>query len=1010
MNNIVLHARIKGDNRDWPTESWDCLAEQLINAGYVLTFIGSRSDYCPTPGEDSFNSDLIIDKRSGLIEDAIREIVNADLVVGQSSGVMHVASLCKKPHFVWGDPSFPIPEVGTSYDAYLHNWNPHQTPVAYAAVGWAPAVDVIFGGIEEFITELTAYENLDANKDKIFTIDTLSEHVAELHKNSPGIKVGLTNGVFDLLHRGHKHSIAYAKSRCDYLIVLINSDESTKRLKGDDRPVWSAVRRMAAVTSLDDVDATAVFDEDWPEGIITRINPDVIFKGESYKNREVAGASGRELAYIPEIPNVSTTKLIVDRRPADAPPRMARNCHTFWSGETFDLIQYLCVKTALIVHKPDTLFVWTMVEPRSVYWDLIITEPNVRVVHASEILGAQYTRYMEVADKIKDEMLADGKIHYKEAQISDMVAWAALYRYGGVYLDIDTISYRPFWDIVEKSEFVTAGIPATGVMAASVDSEITSFLMDVNKRQIDTIDSGDTWSKWTKFGPTALMEAVRSGYLPRMTVLDSSRFYAFAKDRDYPFTARCQPGELDDILVLHYYGAGRKNTAKFDPSSIDEEFIRTSPCIFATMARLVLSQEEVASKANEELIRELESSGKKTTLRAVGDSLIIDATQAVSVEPNKSGRPFLSVGAIMKNESANIARCLNSIKPIVDQYVLLDTGSTDDTIEVAHKWFADNGITNYKILEIPWEGFTPSRNRAIQECDGEYIMKMDLDEEMIKPEGLRRVLELSGPKVVDTYCYSGVRYTFPRVWHRSSEAVWREYIHEIVDFKNAKMSERMVIDPSICHVEHHARAEHNPELERTTALCRKALDDNPNNARAMFYLARECFRLRRYGEAEYWYKRRIDAGQFWEEVVFSYLYMGDMLLVLGRSNEAVESWEGAVTASRGKMREPFMRLADFYFEEKKFDKAKQNYDKAVDIDKMPNMHLFLMPRYYSDDKTDFMLARLAALSWRLDESVNGAKVSLAYLSRMKKLDKQSEWNKGFWKRWITDNTAADTAS
>jgi len=97
-----------------------------------------------------------------------------------------------------------------------------------------------------------------------------------------GHKVGFTNGCFDLLHPGHLAVIGQAKAACDRLIVGLNSDSSTKRLKGEERPVQTETARAAVLASLEAVDLVIIFPEDTPANLIEALKPDVFVKGADY--------------------------------------------------------------------------------------------------------------------------------------------------------------------------------------------------------------------------------------------------------------------------------------------------------------------------------------------------------------------------------------------------------------------------------------------------------------------------------------------------------------------------------------------------------------------------------------------------------------------------------------------------------------------------------------------------------------------------------------------------------
>ena len=99
-----------------------------------------------------------------------------------------------------------------------------------------------------------------------------------------------TNGVFDILHRGHVDYLARARKLGDVLIVGLNSDASTRRLKGAGRPIQTQGDRAAILLALEAVDYVVVFGEDTPEKLIRIVRPDVLVKGADYKLDEIVGA------------------------------------------------------------------------------------------------------------------------------------------------------------------------------------------------------------------------------------------------------------------------------------------------------------------------------------------------------------------------------------------------------------------------------------------------------------------------------------------------------------------------------------------------------------------------------------------------------------------------------------------------------------------------------------------------------------------------------------------------
>ena len=119
-----------------------------------------------------------------------------------------------------------------------------------------------------------------------------------------------TNGVFDILHKGHFQLLQEAASLGDLLIVGINSDASVKRLKGDSRPINSIDKRVDQMLELPWVDDVHVFEEDTPYHLIKRLKPDLIVKGGDYNADEVVGSDIAEVHIVATLQGYSTTSII----------------------------------------------------------------------------------------------------------------------------------------------------------------------------------------------------------------------------------------------------------------------------------------------------------------------------------------------------------------------------------------------------------------------------------------------------------------------------------------------------------------------------------------------------------------------------------------------------------------------------------------------------------------------------------------------------------------------------
>lgn len=105
-----------------------------------------------------------------------------------------------------------------------------------------------------------------------------------------GKKIVFTNGVFDVIHKGHIASLSEAASYGAVLIVAVNADSSVKKLKGPTRPINDESARALVLASLLQTDAVILFEEDTPLELITALMPDVLVKGGDYTIEQIAGA------------------------------------------------------------------------------------------------------------------------------------------------------------------------------------------------------------------------------------------------------------------------------------------------------------------------------------------------------------------------------------------------------------------------------------------------------------------------------------------------------------------------------------------------------------------------------------------------------------------------------------------------------------------------------------------------------------------------------------------------
>jgi D-beta-D-heptose 7-phosphate kinase/D-beta-D-heptose 1-phosphate adenosyltransferase len=152
-----------------------------------------------------------------------------------------------------------------------------------------------------------------AVEEKVAPWDVLDAHLADWRRQ--GLRVGFTNGCFDILHPGHVKVLTAARGACDRLVVGLNSDASVRRLKGEDRPVQDERARAEVLAALEAVDLVVIFEQDTPIELIARVKPSVLVKGGDYTREQVVGHEiveqhGGEVLLVDILQGHSTTSLV----------------------------------------------------------------------------------------------------------------------------------------------------------------------------------------------------------------------------------------------------------------------------------------------------------------------------------------------------------------------------------------------------------------------------------------------------------------------------------------------------------------------------------------------------------------------------------------------------------------------------------------------------------------------------------------------------------------------------
>ncbi len=283
---------------------------------------------------------------------------------------------------------------------------------------------------------------------------------------------------------------------------------------------------------------------------------------------------------------------------------------------------------------------------------------------------------------------------------------------------------------------------------------------------------------------------------------------------------------------------------------------------------------------------------------------------------------------IVKNEHHVLERCLTSVLPLIDQWVIVDTGSTDGTQELARKFF--HGVPG-ELAERPWKNFGHNRSESIELARGraDYLLILDADEFLAPDPGFR------WPKLThDAYDFrmdSG-DITYGRIQLVRSALPWRfeGVLHEYITCDRVHTQARM---PGIKteRLLEGARSRDPLTYRRDAQILEEALLREPENARHMFYLAQSYRDAHDLDLAIDRYKKRVAMGGFEEEVFCSLYEIANLMQEKGLDWPTVMEVYLAAFAYRPTRAEPLYRIGLAYQQHKQYALSKLFLGQAMQI-------------------------------------------------------------------------------
>ena len=244
----------------------------------------------------------------------------------------------------------------------------------------------------------------------------------------------------------------------------------------------------------------------------------------------------------------------------------------------------------------------------------------------------------------------------------------------------------------------------------------------------------------------------------------------------------------------------------------------------------------------------------------------------------------ICLNMIVKNEAHVIRRALDSVRPLITSWCILDTGSTDGTQDLIREHLKD---LPGELHEAPWKGFGASRTEAIELARGhaDYLLFIDADDELLLPKGFK----LPSLKADAYHLYHRlVNLGFLRMDLVATRCPWRYVgvLHEYLESDQPRSSE-ILKGPVIQERREGARSQDPRKYERDAEVLEQALLAEPENARYAFYLAQSRKDAGQLEAAIAAYRRRVAMGGWDEEVYVSLLRVAQLLEGLGRPEAEV---------------------------------------------------------------------------------------------------------------------------
>lgn len=300
-----------------------------------------------------------------------------------------------------------------------------------------------------------------------------------------------------------------------------------------------------------------------------------------------------------------------------------------------------------------------------------------------------------------------------------------------------------------------------------------------------------------------------------------------------------------------------------------------------------------------------------------------------------SQKKTICLNMIVKNESHVITRCLKSVLPFIDYWVIVDTGSTDGTQQVIKDFMKENNIPG-ELYERPWVNFGHNRQEALElaKSKADYLLFIDADDILTYPEGYQ-LPEL----IYDIYMINGnaeqIQYHLLTIVKSSLDWHWRDPIHEHLECMEARVA-GILSRIQYIYMHDGARSKDPQVIQKDILLLKECAEKDPDNPRYQLFLGQAYRAASNNEESLKHYRRRSEMGGSPEEAYWSLLQVAQILTEQKADPKEIERSYLKAYEFRPSRHEAIYYLANFYREHGDPAKAYEIALKGVNMESSPD--------------------------------------------------------------------------